>query len=145
MRILQYNARHLYEKRPGVVEYLLGKLNNDVEESKDEDGWLVGSAMVDDLQDERKGYIWLAWQAGRIVAWSSLNPREADENFQVSTYVGVEYRRLGVATRLASKMDDFIKKGKKKGKIVSNAWDKKGKKFYAKIGFDSIPNCEWEH
>ena len=144
MRILQDNARHLYKKGPEVIRYLLGNLNNDIEESVDVDGWLVGSAMVDDLQDERKGYIWLAWQAGRIVAWSSLNPREADENFQVSTYVGKEYRRRGVATRLGNKMDNFIK-GKKKGKIVSSAWDKKGKKFYAKIGFDSISDYEWEH
>jgi len=147
LRIRRYGGEQIYARQK-VVDFLLKHLNNDVEGSIDpDDGLLIGSAMVDDLLDERENYtIWLMWLGGQIIAWSSLAERESDSDFQVSTYVSPARRGKGLGSLLAVKMKKYAEEEQFSGhKIVSAAWDRKGRKFYSKFNFQEIDEWEWEH
>lgn len=145
IRIHKYKSKYLHNNRPEVVKYLLNNLNNDIEESKDEDGWLIGSAMVDDLREERKQEIWLAWKAGTIIAWGNLSPRYDDEfypGYQVSMYVSPRFRGKGIAGRILEKMKTFA--ASKNKTIWCCPWDAKGEAFYLSNVIEELPDEEWE-
>jgi len=148
IRIRRYTGEQIYDRQE-VVTFLIEHLNNDVEGSVDPfDGTTsIGSSMADDLDEQRENYtIWLMWLGGQIIAWSSLAERKKDSDFQVCTYVSPGLRGKGLGSLLASRMKRYVEKGQCSGhKIVSSAWDDKGRKFYSKFNFREIDEWEWEH
>ena len=133
VRIFHYDAEHLYEHRQKLVDFLLNNLNNDVEKTRDTDGYLVGSGMLDDLCDNRPGEIWVAWLDGEPVAWGMLTTRRLkDTDMQISIYVHPDFRRKKIGQRIANKAKAHAKS--QGHELVSQGWDCKGKTFYNQNG-----------
>jgi len=116
-------------------------LNNDAEEALDDVGLPVGSGMKDDLRDNRSGKIWVAWLAGKPIAWSMLTDRMDNNNLQVGVYVHPDFRRNGIGKRLLGKAKVYGKAEKRP--IVSQAWDRRGKNFYSENRISHTGS--WDH
>lgn len=131
-RIYYYESEYVHARRKTLVDYLLGNLNNIVEESTDGSGMLVGSGMYQDLRNKRHSHIWIAWHHGTPVAWGTLTYRSWDSLLQSGIYVHPNFRRMGLATRILRKMKAYAE-SQNRG-IVSQGWDPKGRKFYRDNG-----------
>ena len=123
MKVLFYPSHKIFG-RPEVVSRLRFLTNG---------GWgrsWAGSGMMDDLDRERKGWMFLAWEKGEIIGWAYVSKRRWDEDLQVGTYVQRKWRRKGVGSRLLQKVREFAKE---KGQdIVSQGWNDAGLSFYKK-------------
>jgi predicted GNAT family acetyltransferase len=139
VRILKYTGEEIFS-RPEIVKRLKFLTNG---------GWgrhRVGSAFMDDLEYRRPGTYFLAWESGRIIAWGMMclrydNGRYLAEDprqiYQFGCYVGAKFRRLGIASKLATRALAYSKETNVK--LIACPWDHKSSMLYQFLSMDTAP------
>lgn len=133
MRVLTYDTDSIF-KRPEVVKRLKFLTNG---------GWARhynGSAMHEDIEARRPGWIFIAWDDGQIVGWAYMTRRK-DHNMQIGVYVSAQHRKQGIGSKLLKRAKCLA--DEMGCEIFSHGWNRAGLSFYRKndISFTS----RWEY
>lgn len=133
MKVLTYESSSVF-KRPKVVKRLKFLTNG---------GWARhcnGSAMHEDIEAQRDGWIFIAWDNGKIVGWAYMTRRK-DHNMQIGVYVSAQHRKQGIGSRLLKRAK--LLANEMDCEVYSHGWNRAGLKFYQKNSIAFTP-C-WEY
>ena len=101
-----------------------------------------GSGMLDKLEVQYKGTIFLYKIDERVVGWSMLvSQRQNARIGQVDVYVSCHHRRKGIASKLLAEVKRYCER--RGMQPVCSAWDRKGSKLYEKMNIKKA--VYWEY
>jgi len=124
MKVLEYHHKQIY-KRSGVVKRLMELTNQGWPHDED------GSGLRQDLGAKRNGRFFLAWIAGKIVAWAFVS--KARGKLQIGVYVEHPMRRKGIGGKLCKRAKAYAKKKEKE--ILYDSNTTAGRRMYKGAGF----------